>query len=242
MRLKVLLRSQGFGLWGAGKGGFRADVETYKVRTTEGVEVVAIPGAYVKGLLRGWAYRLAPLLREKGLISGPVRHDCFVGDTCGSCIVCRVFGASGGRLAPLSATTFYPVKPDRVAEASRLSPDDLLSKPDLLYLPRTSYLPHVKIEDSSAKAATGGLFHDEVVPPNVQFYGEVALNEALLEEVEAKDACLVVLLALSQLRLSYAGRRSMVDVALLEGSDVGAASSSELCMVVVRRLMSRWAP
>ena len=241
MRLKVLLRLRGFGLWGAGRGGFRADVETYKVRAADGMEVVAIPGAYIKGLLRGWAYRLAPLLREKGLISGHVNPDCFVGDTCGDCVVCRVFGASGGRPAPLSATTFYPVKADRVAEASKLSPDELLFKPDLLYPPRVSYLPHVKIEDSSARAATGGLFRDEVVPPNVQFYGEVVLDEALLEGVKPEDACLIVLLALSQLRFSYAGRRSVLDVALLEDSDVGAASASDPCIMVVRKL-SGWAP
>jgi len=239
LRIKLVLKLKGLGLWGAGRESFEADTITYKIRLKDGREIPAIPGSYVKGLLRGWSYKLAPLLSRAEIISSRINAECFAGATCGRCIICQIFGASGGGLPPLSVTNFYPVTADKLAQAAKLRPEELTSRPDLIDQPRLSYSPHVRIEDSSGNAAKGGLYMLETVPPRTLFYGEVALQKHLLNGVKPGDAYLLILLAISQLRFSYAGRRSRVEVRILPESDLKDALSDKRCAEVLGRLMMK---
>ena len=216
-RVKVALEVLGFGLWGSGKETFEADLVTFK--TVVGGRVVpAIPGSYVKGLLRGWAHRLAPLLSAKGVIAARANEDCSPRNPCRDCVVCAIFGAPGGAQSPLAVTNFYPVRADALGSVKGAELEDLLTQGgarvwDAVEL---AYVPHVRICDASAKAAEGGLFVQEAVPPRTTFVGELRLADHLLEGVEADDAMLLVALSLAQLNHSYAGRRTRVRVRVLE--------------------------
>lgn len=239
MELKLAIETVGLGLWGAGRESFRADVVTFTLRAG-GVDVPVIPGSYVKGLIRGWAYRLLPLLVEKGIVSAAVPQGCTSSATCGECIVCKAFGYQGGPPSPLSATNFYPVKRDALERAAELMPDDLiLEMPDAVAeaRPAVTYVPHVRIEDSSGKAAEGGLFFCEAVAPGSVFYGCIRLNEGALESLGGSvvAACRLILLSLAQLNFSYAGRRSRIAVKVLR-HDLGQASGDEVCRKVVAHL------
>ena len=237
--LKVVLEVKGLGLWGAGKETFEADTTTFRTklpaRALSGRRCVVIPGAYVKGLIRGWAYRVALLLASKGLITTCTGglNKCWIKETCGECIVCRVFGSLGGTPSPLEVTNFYAVKPDRVKEVAELGLEDALEREDLWEDAQVLVLTHVRIDDKSGKAAEGGLYEVEAVQPGATFYGEIRLYEELLgslegaPQVKVKEACRLILASLAQLNFSYAGRRSRVKVRVM-GADLGAASEDAL--------------
>lgn len=236
MRLRVLLKLRGMGLWGSGREDFKADVTTFKLTLAEG-ELVAIPGPYVKGLLRNWSYKLAPLLARAGLVPQGLSpsSNCMSSNPCGKCIVCLVFGSQGSNYTSLRVSNFYPVDESRLGEVVKLSPDELVES-GLLVVRRPSYITHVKMERSSRKAAEGGLYQREFVEPGSTFYGEVSLIESLLQgSIEVQAAARLILASLAQLRLSYVGRRTVAELSVVEG-ELGGAVGDGFCEEVLRGL------
>ena len=230
---------RGLGLWGAGRGTFKADTITFRVESRDGTPKLAIAGAYVKGLLRGWAYRVAPLLKRAGLLTAPVREECWVGETCSPggevCAVCAVFGFSGGPKAPLEVTDFYAVRREALDRVKGVDLEELLLRDDVWAPDVTTYVTHVRICDWSGKAAEGGLFVNEAVLPGTLFLGEVRLFEGLLEGVEPVEAYRLLLASLAQLNYSYVGRRTLAKVSVVE-EDIGDAARDPACSLLLEAL------
>ena len=233
MRVSLLIELKGFGLWGAGKEGFEADILSLKLKA-EDVEIPIIPAPYVKGLLRGWAYRVSPLLKSKGLVDGEVNKGCNPKRTCGECVVCRIFGSSGFASSPIRVTNFYPI--EEVINAKELDPEEVLEKKLYRKIP-TLVLPHVRIDDLGGKAYEGALFFTEVVPMGALFYGKVFLLDNLLKLIGVSpiEAARIVLSSISQLNYGYSGRRSRVRVKVLE-ADLGIAREDTFCSEVLEGL------
>ena len=215
MFIKVILKLKGLGLWGAGKETFEADVITFKTKVFSGITTIAIPGSYIKGLLRSWAYKIAPLLSKEKLISASINPMCCVKEPCKECIVCKVFGASGEALSPLEISNFYSLKADVLSKVKGKRLEELLQEDDIWEAPRVLYLPHVRIYDLTMKASEGGLFTQEIVHPGTLFLGEIRLYENLLGEVNEADARLLLILSLAQLNYSYVGRRTKARVRVI---------------------------
>lgn len=251
MRIAVVLELKGVGLWGAGKESFEADTTTYRLMGVKpnGEPVLAIPGPYFKGLLRTWAYKLAGLLIRGRIVSGtdPAQTGCWIGKTCGDCIICHVFGYSGCPQGSLFVSYFYPVKREGLNVLKRdlwlkLDIDELPFRLDLLTADlMTTYLAHVRIDDRSGKAARGGLFINEAIKPGVVFVGEVRLHKTLLSNESHPDRALLmafrlVLLSLAQLNYSFVGRRTRGKVGILKYELPDFIKEDEVCREVLRGL------
>lgn len=248
-RVVIIMELLGTGLWGAGRETFEADATTYRMfrlgadQRAPGLPVV--PGSYLKGLLRTAAYKIAGLLINAGILVGidPAAQGCWIGSTCGKCVVCRVFGSSGRHQSPLYVSPLYPVRREvlnRLKDAlwHELDVDELLSRLDLLAEPNLTYLAHVRIDDRCGKAAEGGLFVIEGVEPTAVFLGEVKLYEAFLpgDGLDLVRALRLILLSLAQLNYSFVGRRTRAKISVLKHELPPEAEQDDVCKEVLRDL------
>ena len=235
MRIGIVLIVKNLGAWGSGKEEFEAD--TLTMRTTLpalGESVVTIPGSYMKGLLRGWAYKIAPLLKKTGVIRGDTNEECYVGRTCGKCIVCRVFGSRGKEFSPLHVSNFYPiVTTEKAHEIFAKSIELALMEKDYWAPPPTNYVTRVRISDIDGRAAEGGLYTIEHVSPEVPFYGEITLYESLLKDVDPLEAYRLVACTLGQLNYSYVGRRTRCRVKVVDVEDRRVLKDEIVRMILV---------
>jgi len=216
--LKLTLTLESLGLWGAGKETFKASTVTFKAYVPAiGGEVLAISGPYIKGLIRGWTYRIAPLLIRNKIIKGKLVSECTSASTCGECIVCKVFGYSGGVYSPIKVSNFYAIDPKFISEiAEKGLETSLLTLPNPWYSVETGFITHIRIDDVTGKVAPGALFVVEIAPPGTTFYGEIELMENLIVDVDVDDARRLLLASISQLNQSYIGRRSRGRISVIE--------------------------
>jgi len=169
--------------------------------------LVCIRGQYVKGLLRRWCERLAPLLLGKYLIKS---KD----------IVSKVFGpsvlSSDGEVRPTSIPSriyvgdAYPVK--SIESAEELFKEGaftyLMDSSGRVVKVSTELVTRVRIDDVSGKAAEGALYHEVRVPLGVLLYFELVAKDLSSDEI--LDLARLLLLSLTQLNISSPGRSGTV--------------------------------
>ena len=247
-RLAIILELAGTGLWGAGKETFEADMTTYKLpyltESNEVLKLPAIPGSYIKGLLRTVAYKIAGLLINAGLVDGvdPIAQRCWVGSTCGKCVVCQIFGSSGQYQSSVYVSHFYPVKKEALAQLKNVlwhefDVDELVNSQLSLTRLNLTQLAHVKIDNRSWKAEEGGLFVIERVKPKATFLGEIRLYKAFIpsNNLSLLHALRLILLSLAQLNYTFVGRRTRAKISLLKYKPLQISQDS-VCKEVLNGL------
>ena len=169
--------------------------------------LVCIRGQYIKGLLRRWCERLAPLLLSRNLIKTKE-------------IISKVFGPSvlssvnEAEPTSLPSRTYvgdaYPVK--GVKHAKELFKKGvfayLMDNSDRIVKVSTRLVTRIRIDDVSGKAAEGALYHEVKVPLGIPFYFELVVKD--LSNDELLDLARLLLLSLTQLNISSPGRSGTV--------------------------------
>ncbi|MEM0338066.1 MAG: hypothetical protein QW284_00020 [Ignisphaera sp.] len=201
LRICYLLKLEGGGLWGSGKGLLEANVVTTACRHARGGEVLCIPHTYIKGVLRRAAEEVFDHLTRVGIVQS---RD----------IILKVFGP----LTPFSdkvavvpsPTMFGPLYPVKDVESAKALANDepmaYLFKDSTLLSPSTYIEPHVRLDDRCARAAKGALFKELRVAPATLFYGEIMYESADFSELT--DVARLLTIAIAMLRYKYVGRRS----------------------------------
>ncbi len=201
LRLGTLLRVEGLAHWGSAYSDVTLGpgISMCKHAGTDDY-VVCIKGQYIKGLLRHWCEKLAPLLRSRGVISN---ED----------VITKVFGPSvlSGTVTPTSIPSLtligdaYPIKSIDVARKlfSEGEFTYLVSSTDVVKV-GTELITRVRIDDVSAKAVEGALFHEVKLPLDTLLYSEVVIKD--LSKDEVTDVARLILIALTQFNVSSPGR------------------------------------
>ncbi len=231
IRIGVLLECRGLGLWGSGTETPEADVTTFKIIVAGGKKIPVIPGSYVKGLLRTWSYRIARWVSH----NSPAPLSCSRMNPCRECIVCRVFGCPGHPPSKIVVSSFYPVRESSKAPAlwERGLQESLVAPEEWIGGPRTELVTRVGIRDSTGTRSEGRLFTVEHVSPGALFYGEILLQKEQLGE-QSEEALRMILLALSQLNYTYAGRRSRVKVHII---GINPEPQDDVSSLIVKKLL-----
>jgi len=208
LRLGTLLCIEGLAHWGS----------TYRETTLgSGISMCkhaglneylpCIRGQYVKGLLRRWCERLAPLLLGRNIIK---TRD----------IVSKIFGPSVlsnyDKVRPTSLPSriyvgdAYPVKSAKHAE--ELFKEGvfayLIDNDSRIIKVGTELVTRVRIDDVSGRAAEGALYHEVKVPLGALLYFELIVKD--LSNDELIDLARLLLLSLTQLNISSPGRSGTV--------------------------------
>jgi CRISPR/Cas system CSM-associated protein Csm3 (group 7 of RAMP superfamily) len=173
---------------------FGTDIAFARVVDAEGRVKIYIPGSSVKGALRSAASRIA---EHYGFRScGEVRPERIArAHSGGVCDVCELFGYPnpGGVRSPLVVSNFEPV-------------DDLSN--------RLVRVTHVSIDARRSIARRWALYVIEYVVPGTTFRGSLYLDPS------ARRLLPLLLLAIAELRTGRFGRRSLVDVRLVDGGEL----------------------
>lgn len=190
MRIEVDLKSVGLALVGWGIPWVSgADVAAFRrpIRGEDGVRYeLVVPGSSFKGALRSAAHRVAEVYGFRSCGG----REC-TGDA--PCVVCALFGTSGGSVP------------------SVLRVDDFRPKNRV----DTFTLRRIRIDDSSMRAAEGGLFAEEYLLPGSEFSGAIELVGGKIDRAYGE----ILLLGLAELRLGRLGRHSLFDIRIMEDEE-----------------------
>lgn len=222
IRLGILITTKSLGLWGSGIADYSADITTIKMLLPAiNEEVPLIPSAYIKGLLRTQAYNIIELLANGGIIDAELFNEkCNKASNCQKCLICKLFGYSGGAYSALHCSNFYAIKKKEYSKDifRKGLTKELLTNREIWLRTPIDYITKVRIHDISSRAAEGGLYTYENVHPNINFYGELTVYGKILQDegVKVEQALRLLLLSIAQLNYSYIGRRTLGEVMIID--------------------------
>jgi len=160
-----------------------------------------IPASSLKGALRSAASRIASSYTSGRFTSCGQVDPVLIAkahrtnrDTYEECSVCRLFGSPGRMNSPL---LFFE---DLIPQGGRDGAG-------------ASVITRVRIQDTSLRAITAGLYKSEVIW-GMEFAGKIYYSD------EVKSLLPLLLLAIAELRMDRLGRRSIIDVKLTETMDL----------------------
>jgi len=204
LRICYIVKLRSGGLWGGDKRGLGPTTKISECIHVTGVKTFCIPPTYVKGLIRTMLEEIWDHLKRVKIVS-----DGLVEELLGP------LTPFGGQVSSIPCNTIigplYPIKTvEDAKKLSEMSPLEYISQGYSLHTPDTYEEPHIRIDDTSGRAAQGALFTEVRVQPSTLFYGEIihysSNKEKMLEGARA------LLISIALMRYRYIGRRVSADI------------------------------